>query len=144
MKYIGKQRRIFYRHPIKVPIQLQVEHSKKTLEPTTKDVSLGGLSFHWPKKLSKGFQVRIQIPVGQKKFDVNAKIVYSRETKKPADYRVGVKFTDFPSAFKARLAEEILRIHEFQKKISRELGSELSEEEAAARWIAEYAQKFPS
>ena len=53
-------------------------------------------------------------------------------------------FTDFPSAFKARLAEEILRIHEFRNKLSRSIGSELTEEEAAVRWIAEYAKTFPA
>ena len=144
MKIWAKQRRKFYRHPIGVPIKLQLAGKGRALSSKTKDISLGGLCFHWSDRLPKGAFITLTIPVGEKFFDINAKIAYTKEIKGNSDYRIGVRFTDFPSAFKARLAEEILKIHEFRNKLSRTIGSELTEEEAAARWIAEYAQKFPA
>ena len=142
MKLWGRQRRRFYRHPIEAPIQLELANSGRALPSKTLDISLGGLCFNWSDKLPKNAFVTLTIPVAEKFFDVHAKIVYTKQVKARSDYRVGVMFTDFPSAFKAKLAEEILRIHEFRNKLSRTLGSELTEEEAASRWIADYAKKF--
>lgn len=143
MKQAPEQRRRFFRHPINVPIKLKLLPDEKNYSSATKNISLGGLCFHWPKELPKGSKVSIEIPIGEKNFDLNARIVYTKESREHSDFSIGVVFTDFPSSFKARLAEEILRIMEFRNKLRRELGSDLSEEEAAERWIAEYARKFP-
>ena len=109
----------------------------------SKDVSLGGLSFVWPSRLSKGCLLTLSIPVKEKVFDVRARVAYSRGYKKSNQYNTGVAFLNSPDAFKAKLAEEVLQIIEYQKSISRELGYELSEEEAAKKWISQYAGKFP-
>ena len=78
----------------------------------------------------------------EKFFDVQAKVVYSKEDRRSARFSTGVSFVDFPSAFKARLAEEVLQILEYRKSISRELGHEVSEEEAAKKWVSHYADQF--
>ena len=84
----------------------------------------------------------ITIPVKEKTFDIRAKVVYSKEDRRSARYHTGVSFVDFPSAFKAKLAEEVLQILEYRKSMSRELGHEVSEEEAAKKWVGEYAGRF--
>lgn len=139
-----KERRQFFRHPIQVPIRLKILDQDQVIHSASNDLSLGGLNFSWSKKLSKGTLLSITIPVRDKFFDLRAKVVFCRENKKTAYYHTGVTFTDFPSAFKARLAEEVLQIMEFQKNISRESGVEISEEEAAARWVKQYASEFPA
>lgn len=126
-----------------VPIKLKPARGEKFIASKTRNISLGGLSFRWPNRLPKGSNVTIEIPIGQKIFDLNARIIYAKENKESSDFHVGAVFTDFPSSFKARLAEEILRILEFQNKLRRELGCDLTEEEAAERWIADYASQFP-
>ena len=98
----------------------------------------------WPKKLSRGALLDITIPVKEKLFELRAKVAYAREDRKTARYFIGVTFLDFPSAFKARLAEEVLEILEFRKSISRDLGHEITEEEAAAQWVREHASRFPT
>ena len=67
---------------------------------------------------------------------------YSKGYKKSNQYRTGIMFLNSPDAFKAKLAEEVLHIIEYQKSVSRELGYELSEEAAARKWISRYAGKF--
>ena len=139
-----KERRKFFRHPIQVPLRLKQTQKNVSTASRSEDLSLGGLNFIWSKKLSRGTLLDITIPVKEKLFELRAKVAYSREDRKSARYYTGVTFVDFPSAFKARLAEEVLEIMEFQKSISRELGHEVSEEEAALRWVREYAPNFPA
>ncbi len=144
MSIFDKERRQFFRHPISVPIKLRVATHERIFDSSSSDISLGGLNFTWPRKLSKGTVIDITIPVKEKLFDVKAKVVYSKEDKKTARFHTGVSFTDFPSAFKARLAEEVLQILEFRKSLSRKLGYEITEEDAAKKWVSEFAGRFPS
>ena len=130
-----KEKRRFLRHPIHAPIQLDVERQKNLKAVESSDLSLGGLSFLWAKRLSKGEVLRIGIPVKQKLFEVVGRVVYAKEDRKTGRYRTGVSFVDPSSTFKAKLAEEALEILEFRKKISKELGHSVSEEEAAKQWI---------
>lgn len=140
----GKERRKFFRHPIQVPLRLKPAQKSLRVEVRSQDLSLGGLSFTWPRKLSRGTLLDITIPVKEKLFELRAKVAYAREDRKTARYATGVTFVDFPSAFKARLAEEVLQIMEFRKSISQELGHEISEEEAASQWVHDHASQFPA
>ncbi len=137
-----REKRHFFRHPVNVPIQLKMEKATDAYVSESKDISLGGLSFIWPSRLSKGALLTLSIPVKEKVFDVKARVSYSKGYKKSNQYRTGVAFINSPDAFKAKLAEEVLQIIEYQKTVSRELGYELSEEEAAKKWISRYADKF--
>ncbi len=144
MELSGKERRKFFRHPIQVPLKLRLKQRAHEATSQSCEISLGGLSFIWPRKLSRGSLLNITIPVNEKLFELNAQVAYSREDRKTARYFTGVTFVDFPSAFKARLAEEVLQIMEFRKSISRERGQEVSEEEAASQWVREHAARFPT
>ena len=137
-----REKRRFFRHPVNVPIQLRMEKSIDSYLSESKDISLGGLSFVWPSKLAKGSFLTLSIPVKEKVFDLRVRVAYSKGYKKSNQYHTGVAFLNSPDAFKAKLAEEVLQIMEYQKSISRELGYELSEEEAAQRWIRNHAERF--
>ena len=140
--FFRKEKRQFFRHAVNVPIQLKMEKHGDSYLSESKDISLGGLSFIWPSRISKGSLLTISIPVKEKVFDLKVRVAYSTGYKKSNQYRTGVSFLSSPDAFKAKLAEEVLQIIEYQKSVSRELGCELSEEEAAHRWINKYADKF--
>ena len=137
-----REKRRFFRHPVSVPIQLKMEKNGESYLSESKDISLGGLSFVWPSRLSKGSLLMLSIPVKEKVFDLRVRVAYCKGYKKSNQYRTGVSFLSSPDAFKAKLAEEVLQIIEYQKSISRELGYELPEEEAAKKWIGRYADKF--
>lgn len=85
----------------------------------------------------------LTIPVKEKWFDIRARVAYSRILTLDSNYEIGVQFMDTPSAFRARLAEEVIQILEYRKKLSRELGRDVSEEEAARQWVTENASSFP-
>jgi len=138
-----QDRRRFYRHPIAVPLKInRTAVAVDPLESHSSDLSLGGLSFFWDDPLPKGEQVEIRIPAKDKEFEILAEVVYSEKQERSGHFRTGVTFLDPPSAFKAKLAEEVLEIMEFQKIISKKLGVEISEEECARQWIQEQAERF--
>ncbi len=137
-----REKRQFFRHPINVPIQLKMERSEDSYLSESKDISLGGLSFVWPSRLSKGSVMMLSIPVREKVFDLKVRVAYCKNYKKSNQYHAGVSFLNSTDMFKAKLAEEVLQIMEYQKTVSRELGYDLSEEEAAQRWVSKYAEKF--
>ncbi|MEI8345057.1 MAG: PilZ domain-containing protein [Candidatus Omnitrophota bacterium] len=139
-----KEKRAFYRHPIHLPIDLRFDENSGATASNTDDVSLGGLRFLWPHPLNAGTLVDIDIPVKEKRFTVKGRIAYSRQNKKESGFQTGITFADAPSAFKAKLAEEVLDILEYQKRLTSDLGHNIPEEEAAARWIAEKARSFPA
>ena len=138
------EKRRFYRHPISVPLSLSAAEETKEARSESLDVSLGGLSFLWPRKLPKGALVGVNIAVKDKLFEIKSKVAYTKEDSKTGKFRTGVSFTDYPSAFMARLAEEMLEILRYRKNLSRELGREIPEEEAASQWIRKYAARFPA
>lgn len=133
---VSDERRRFFRHSYGVPIRLDLGNDRETGESAfCRDLSIGGLSFIWPERISRGKRLGIEIAVGKKRFEVSAKVAYSREESESSGYRTGVTFLDAPSAFRAKIAEEVLQILDFRKSASKELGYELSEEEATRRWL---------
>ncbi len=100
------------------------------------------MSLVWPDALQKSASLNIDIPVKDKLFHLTGLVVHCRPHL-PSGYVVGIRFTDYPSAFKARLAEELLQIMEYRTQLSHDLGRELTEEEAADRWVSLHAMDFP-
>lgn len=142
MNLFRREKRQFFRHPVSVPIQLKMEDRPDTFVSESKDISMGGLSFIWPNKLPKKSLITLMIPVKEKVFEVTGRVAYCKNYKKSTEFRTGVNFADAPNAFKAKLAEELLQIIEYQRSASRELGRVVSEEEAAKRWVDKYAKSF--
>ncbi len=131
----NQEKRKHLRHPIHAPIHFSLDREKgaKTIE--SRDLSLGGLSFLYAQRLSRGNVIQFGIPVKQQTFEVTGRVVYSKEDRKTGRFRTGISFVDASSTFTAKLAEEALEILEYQKKISKERGLSVSEEEAAGLWI---------
>ena len=119
-------KRKFFRHPIHAPLKLQVDRHDDAILTKAQDVSLGGLSFFWKAKLVKGDIISLFITVKEKFFEVKGRVAYSVPDPKTGQYRNGVAFADSPSAFKAKLAEEALRILKYRQVLSRELGRQVS------------------
>ena len=134
-------KRRFYRHPLSVPIEYQELKTRKNCSSTV-DISEGGLCFFSERFIAKGNALYLRIPVGDQVFSVEGHVAYSNRVPSLSRFRTGVIFSDSASAFRIKLVEEMLQVKLYQKKISNELGREVSEEEAARRWIEKYAKQF--
>ncbi|HPW77267.1 MAG: PilZ domain protein [Candidatus Omnitrophica bacterium ADurb.Bin292] len=134
--------RKFYRHPIKAPIRLREVTGTDARDSKSEDISSGGLSFFWPSFLAKGTRLELSIPIEQQLFKMKARVAYCRKDGGMDLFRTGVCFEDSTSAFRAKLAEEIIQIRNYREQMRSLRGKEISEEEAADQWIRRNAENF--
>ena len=136
------EKRKFFRHPIKVPIQLTRVETQTSISSHAEDLSQGGLSFFWPESIPEGTHLELSIPVEKQLFKMSAHVTHSLKDTASGLFKIGVCFQDSVSAFRAKLAEEIIQIRQYREKMSLLRGRQLSEEEAAAIWIDRNAEDF--
>lgn len=139
---MGDERRHYLRHPYKIPVKVRLTSDKDSLKIHSADLSEGGMSFFLEEPVPEGTTMEITLPVENRMFKLQGRIAYSLKDPTSGHYRTGVAFKSPLMSFRAKLAEQVLRIQEFRKKVSHMVGHEISEEEAATKWIEKYAQKF--
>lgn len=136
------ERRQSLRYPIRVRIRLQLGVDPAVIHSQTGDLSEGGLHFLWMQALAKGSPLRVTLPILDRAFKMTGRVAYSNRDVVTGLFRIGVAFREPSSAFRMKLAEEILRIQKFREEYSQEEGYEISDEEAAVKWIQKYSREF--
>jgi hypothetical protein len=136
------EQRKFFRHPIKVPIQLTRVESNTAVNSRAEDLSQGGLAFFWPESIPEGTLLQLSIPVEKQLFKMKAHVTHSEKDAGTGLFKTGVCFEDPVSSFRAKLAEEIIQIRQYREKMSLLRGHPFSEEEAAKVWIDRNAEDF--
>jgi hypothetical protein len=136
------ENRKFFRHPIKVPIQLTLVENGPAVNARAEDLSQGGVAFFWPEPLSEGTHLQLSLPVEKQLFKMKARVTHSQKDTGTDLFKVGVCFEDPVSSFRAKLAEEIIQIRQYREKMSLLRGHPLTEEEAARIWIDHNAEDF--
>jgi len=136
------ERRKFFRHPISVPVQYREVSTETKASSLSVDVSDGGLSFKTNKPIEKGTCLSVMIPVNDELFSMKGYVAYSTPMSNGSGFRTGISFLDTVSKFRAKLAEQMLQIQSYQKKLEEKLHQQISEEEAAQRWVEKHAARF--
>ncbi len=136
------EKRKFFRHPIKVPIQLTRVENNSAESVRAEDLSQGGLAFFWPESIAEGTHLQLSIPIEKQLFQMNAHVTHSQKDSDTGLFKTGVCFEDSVSSFRAKLAEEIIQIRQYREKMSLLRGHPFSEEEAAKVWIDRNAENF--
>lgn len=130
------------RHPISSPVRYTEIQSHTKGGSMSVDISEGGICFLAGRFMPRGTSVYFNIPVTDQLFQVEGKTTYSTFLPNVDFYRTGVEFLNPQVFFQKKLTEEIAQIREYQKKLSKELGYEISEKEAAERWVNDCAKHF--
>ena len=133
----GSERRRHPRHPIHVAIEYHEMESPDSKDAIAIDLSQAGIGFFSDKKFTKDSNLNFTIRVGYQLFEIEGKVAYCFSH--GDRYRVGVEFTKPSGVFQAKFIEQMGKLKEYQQKLSQELGREISEEEAARRWLDKYA-----
>ena len=136
------EKRKYMRHPFHVPLQLKRVEPAKNHRFSTSDLSPGGLQFLSQEQLEEGDQLELSFPVKDQRFCLRGKIAYCIKDGLTGMYRTGLEFLNASEAFRAKLAEEILEIELFRKKMIRDLAREVSEAEASEFWVRQRAKQF--
>ncbi len=138
----SSEKRKFERFPIHASIHIKDTNRNCRAITYSDDLSEGGLAFYALKPVPEGSELEINIGVRGHIFKIEAHAVYSSNRPTKRFYRTGVEFKDSSSAFKAKLAEEVVLIKAYQKQLSKETHHRVSVEEAAIDWIEKNAACF--
>lgn len=134
--------RQFIRHPSDIPLDCSLAQPDSTQRHCLKDISAGGLCFQSGQALPQGGVVRLTIPVREPPFEVMGTIMWCSRIN--SHYEVGVQFADAGTEFAVRMVEQVCHIHHYQRQVLAQEGRVLSGAEAAAEWVHQYAQDFPT
>ena len=135
------QRR-YARHPIRVPLAVRPQNGNPKFLSKVGDISEGGVSFSSPWRISDGSSIEIELPVNDTRFELTGTVVSCIPHPGGNSFRVGLSFVEPGMNFRMKLAEQVLRIGELQRDLTRERGTEVSQEEAARVWVEQYAATF--
>ncbi len=135
--------RQFIRHPVDVPVEIGTRSADPPSATHTHDISVGGLALRSNRPIAPGSHVDIRIAYVQPEFFAQARVAWCRPHEE-LGFEVGVTFLDAEDAFRARMVEQICHIEDYRQSIYRLEGRPLSPQEAAAEWIAQYAEEFPN
>lgn len=142
MQNPGAERRSYERHPIRVPLAVRPRDGSRRFVSEVGDLSEGGLSFACPEPMPEGSTLEIELPVNNERFMLIGAVASCVEATGARTFRVGLAFVNPEMHFRMKIAEQFLRISELQRDLSRERGAEVSIEEAAQRWVDQYAKSF--
>ena len=131
--------RQFIRHPTTIPIEFNVSGAVEKIN--VKDVGLGGLCFACSHRIDTGEQIHIVIPVCQPEFDAKGIVRWCKQD--GIHFLIGVAFQQEDVSFSVRMMEHICHIEDYRSQLKQNQGIELTSEQAATQWIAEYAHDFP-
>ena len=146
-----QERRSSIRRAVELPVKYRVvvERKVKDKEPAqatvpykTKNVSENGLLFLSSEQFKLGTLLELTLPVKDKIFTIQGRVVHASRDSDSRLYRTGIYFPSADSIFKVKMAEQLHQIDEYRKQISREEGRPITEEEAAHRWIDEHSKDF--
>lgn len=137
-----KEKRAFIRHVIELPIKYRVLPESKEHRSETQNFSDGGLLFLASERFAVGTLLELTVPTKDKVFTVEGHVVHVAEDERGGFFRMGVHFLHPKSLFLVKMAEQIHQIDLYRKTLSKKEGHEISEEEAAHRWIEQHSKAF--
>ena len=139
------ERRKFFRHPTSVPIECRLQGHDDFHPHEMRDVSHGGIAFISDRPYELGDIVELQYPTLSHPETVQGMIVWTVE--KDGDvsgtHINGLCFSDESSRFHGRIVEQISHIEAYRGEQREQHKRDLTHTEAAAEWIAAYADQFP-
>ena len=133
--------RRYIRHPSRMPIRFDLQGDTPQRHEYLRNVSEGGLCFSTHLVLDPGLTVRLNIPLFDQYYQVDAMVAWCRAA--GDQYEVGVRFMTPQDRFCVRMVEQLCYIEDYRQQVRSEEGRQLSSEEAAAEWIERFADQFP-
>jgi Tfp pilus assembly protein PilZ len=133
--------RRFIRHPSQVPIDFDVDDGERSVGDVLRNVSDGGVCFVSRRRLRVGARIRLRIPLPGRRFEVQGRVAWCRVVARHFD--VGVAFERPQARFAVRMVEQLCYIEEYRTSVERDEGRTLTRDQAAAEWVARFADGFP-
>ena len=134
--------RSYIRHPADIPVKIVPVTGRMLPEHKLKNISEGGVAFFSAEAVEVGSILTMSIDLVKPPFMAEGVVMWCRASKQY--YAVGVRFTNPDDMFLARMVEQVCHIEHYRREVLNREGRQLSPQQAAAEWIAEYAEDFPN
>lgn len=147
--------RRYIRHPHRMPIDFQIDHTAPKSALGCKLRTGCGLCFHADAPIAVGSRIHVRIPLSMASgqvvggpslpgsaFEADGRVAWCRA--EGSGYSVAVNFEEDINTYVLRMVEQICHIENYREQMRSAEGRILSEDEAAREWIAQYAAAFPS
>lgn len=131
--------RQFIRHPSRIPIR--VRQGQQAMRQTAVDVGQGGVCFTRAEPLAAGETILLEIDTCKPTFVAEGIVRWCMQEND--QFLIGVAFKDKTVRFAVRMVEQICHIEAYRHQLETESGQRISSEQAAFRWIADFAGQFP-
>ena len=111
-----------------------------------RDVSHGGIAFTSDHQYEVGDIVELRYPTLSHPETVRGEIVWTAAVNdsQRGTHVNGLRFEDESAHFHGRIVEQLCQIEDYRREQREEHERELTSAEAAAEWIAAFADKFPN
>ncbi len=139
---VNPDNRRYIRHLLVNPLEFKVAENGDIEKSETVNISEGGLMFVSRQVVDVGAEIRINMPLYDKVFKINARVVHIEKDISPGLNRIGVTFLSYSDAFKVKLIEQIYLIEEYRVLRSLQIGKEMTIQEASKEWIKRYSERF--
>lgn len=131
--------RNYVRHPSTIPIELIVDCAACSGRPRLANIATGGFACTVDEPLEVGASVQLRVPMIWPEYRVCGTVKWCRAV--DTAFEVGIEF-GAQDLFKARMVEQLSQIEHYRNQLWIEEGRIVDGEQAAAEWIARYAQEF--
>jgi len=136
--------RAFIRHPIDIPIDLQIDNSLGRARVI--NLSIGGICCHCEYFLATGTRIDIRIPLTTPTYHGHGIVCWCKKSNpahtKASNFEIGVTFADNEEIFRSRMVEQICQIEHYKNMVQKTQNRQLSSETAAQEWILQHAANF--
>lgn len=137
-----REKRTTQRHIIELPIKYRILNNGDEHKAETRNFSDSGLLFLTTEYFEQGTLLALTLQAKDKVFTVKGRVVYSIREIDGGIFRTGVQFLHPESLFLVKMAEQLHQIDQYRKTLSKKEGHQVSEEEAAERWIHDHSKEF--
>jgi len=136
---MARECRQFIRHPSTIPIQFHL--GRQQYKRQVRDVSHGGLCFSSDEAVETGATILVEIPACEPTFHAEGLVRWCRP--EGDVFLIGVTFNEAAVRFAVRMVEQLCHIEAYRRSLEAETGEKLDSQQAAVRWISEFASRFP-
>jgi hypothetical protein len=142
---MGGERRKFIRHPLSYPLKTTAHHTSAGLKEVmgeSQNIGAGGLLFFSESYFDPGSEVKIELCVEGRKFQIDGTVVRCSQKNSGERFSVAVAFHEPSELLKARMMEQVVRIELFKDRLERKYSVELDFAAVAKEWIRRYSKLF--
>ncbi|BCD97507.1 hypothetical protein [Marinagarivorans cellulosilyticus] len=132
----------FIKHPSDIPLDFSIEPSPSYATAQMLNVHDGGMVFETRRSLPIGAKIHLTVNLRGTALNLHGVITHCISVGE-SRCDVGVQFEEDNEHYAMRMIEQACHIEHYRQLLSETSGRELTEDEAAAEWIARFAAYFP-